>query len=66
MKLEVNTDYIYKKRKCRICGYIYDPTKGDPKHFISPNTPFEKLPPNWRCPICKYSKAHFYIVNDEC
>jgi rubredoxin len=38
--------------RCRICGYIYNPSKGDPKEGIAPGTPFEKLPQNYRCPEC--------------
>jgi len=29
------------KWKCKICGYIYDPEKGDPDDNIAPHTPFE-------------------------
>ncbi len=53
------------KRKCRICGYIYDPQKGDPLRAIPPGTPFEDLADSWRCPTCEYSKAYFLIVYDE-
>ncbi len=52
------------KRKCRICGYVYNPEKGDPLRMISPGIPFEKLPDDWRCPVCKYSKAHFIILKE--
>jgi len=38
--------------RCRICGYIYNPAIGDPKAAIAPGTPFERLPPNYRCPDC--------------
>jgi rubredoxin len=41
--------------QCLECAYIYDPAKGDPKHGIPPGTPFEKLPPTWRCPECNIS-----------
>ncbi len=53
------------KRRCRICGYIYDPEKGDPLRNISPGIPFEELPDNWRCPVCKYQKWQFSIVLSE-
>ena len=33
-----------KKYKCSVCGWIYDPAAGDPKHGIVPGTPFEELP----------------------
>jgi rubredoxin len=41
-----------EKRKCNVCGYTYDPEKGDPDGNIAPNTPFEKLPDDWVCPVC--------------
>ncbi len=44
---------------CSICGYVYDPAKGDPDNNIPPGTPFEKLPDDWRCPVCGASKSDF-------
>lgn len=29
--------------QCSVCGYIYDPEKGDPDNGVDPGTPFEKL-----------------------
>jgi len=37
------------KYKCLICGYIYDPEKGDPDSGVKPGTPFESLPDGWSC-----------------
>ncbi len=48
-----------QKWKCKICGYIYDPEKGDPDGNISPNTPFDKLPDDWVCPVCGAPKDMF-------
>ena len=48
---------MYKyKYKCRKCGYVYDPDKGDAKSGIKPVTLFEDLPENWVCPICDAGK----------
>jgi rubredoxin len=47
------------KFKCTVCGYIYDPTKGDPDHDIEPGTPFEDLPDDWTCPECGVGKDQF-------
>ena len=33
-----------KKYVCDVCGYIYDPEKGDPDSGIAPGTPFEAIP----------------------
>jgi len=48
-----------QKWQCKICGYIYDPGKGDPDGNISPNTPFDKLPDDWVCPVCGAPKDMF-------
>jgi len=48
-----------EKWKCNVCGYIYDPEKGDPDGGISPNTPFNKIPDDWVCPVCGAPKDMF-------
>lgn len=48
-----------QKYKCTVCGYIYDPEKGDPDSGIKPGTPFEELPNDWVCPVCGASKDQF-------
>jgi flavin reductase (DIM6/NTAB) family NADH-FMN oxidoreductase RutF/rubredoxin len=50
------------KYKCSVCGYIYDPQKGDPDGGIKPGTPFEEVPDNWACPICGATKDMFVKV----
>jgi len=47
------------KYVCKICGYVYDPKKGDPDNEISPGTKFEDIPDDWVCPICGASKVDF-------
>jgi flavin reductase (DIM6/NTAB) family NADH-FMN oxidoreductase RutF/rubredoxin len=47
------------KYKCKTCGYVYDPAKGDPDGGIKPGTPFEDLPDTWTCPICNAPKSEF-------
>ena len=47
------------KWECNVCGYVYDPALGDPKHNIPPQTPFEELPDSWKCPQCGASKDQF-------
>ena len=47
------------KYVCSICGYVYDPAKGDPSQGIAPGTKFEDLPDDWHCPRCKQSKDKF-------
>ncbi len=48
-----------QKYECIVCGYVYDPEKGDPSADIPPGTPFEKLPDDWVCPECGASKEEF-------
>lgn len=48
-----------QKYKCTVCGYVYDPSTGDPAANIAPNTPFEKLPDGWVCPVCGVGKDMF-------
>ncbi len=48
-----------KKYQCAICGYVYDPAKGDPSQNIPAGTAFEDLPDSWTCPDCGAEKAMF-------
>ncbi len=50
------------KYLCEACPYIYDPEKGDPEGGIAPGTPFEDIPDDWLCPICKMDKTHFVKI----
>ena len=47
------------KYKCLVCGYIYDPAKGDPDNGVKPGTSFEALPADWVCPECGVGKDMF-------
>ncbi len=47
------------KYKCKTCGYVYDPVKGDAENNIKPGKKFEDLPENWVCPICGAGKDNF-------
>jgi len=51
--------HMPNKYECTICGYIYDPEKGDPESGVAPNTPFEALPDTWTCPQCGAAKDSF-------
>ncbi|MEQ8253902.1 MAG: rubredoxin, partial [Smithellaceae bacterium] len=44
---------------CSICGYVYDPAKGDPESGVAAGTRFEDLPDDWVCPICGAAKTEF-------
>ncbi len=47
------------KYKCMLCGYVYDPEKGDPDSGINPGTSFEDIPDDWVCPVCGAGKDQF-------
>ncbi len=51
---KITTKYV-----CKVCGYIYDPEKGDPDSGVQPGTPFEQLPDTWVCPLCGATKDQF-------
>ncbi|MGY0287616.1 MAG: rubredoxin [Thermoproteota archaeon] len=54
-----------KKYVCGVCGYVYDPMNGDDTRGIKPGTPFEELPPDWKCPICGAPKSKFLPLDEE-
>ncbi len=53
-----------KKYVCDLCGYIYDPTVGDPDNGIAAGTDFNDIPDDWVCPICGATKDEFSIVEE--
>jgi rubredoxin len=52
-------DQKMDKYKCSVCGYVYDPAKGDPDSGVKPGTPFEQIPADWLCPVCGAEKSAF-------
>ena len=50
-----------KKYVCDVCGYVYDPTVGDPDNGVQPGTAFENLPADWTCPLCSVGKEDFSV-----
>lgn len=47
---ERSSDSDKKQYVCDVCGYVYD---GE--------IPFEELPDDWKCPICKMPKSKFSL-----
>jgi flavin reductase (DIM6/NTAB) family NADH-FMN oxidoreductase RutF/rubredoxin len=47
------------KYVCEVCGWVYDPAKGDPEHGVEPGTAFEDLPAGWVCPECGAGRDQF-------
>jgi len=54
-----------KKYVCSICGWVYDPEKGDPENGVEPGTPFEDVPDDWVCPLCGAAKDMFDPQDDQ-
>ncbi len=50
---EVSAAKAGKVWVCQICGYVYDEAKE--------GVPFEALPDDWTCPLCKHGKADFAL-----
>ncbi|MDD4136405.1 MAG: rubredoxin [Methanoregula sp.] len=40
--------------RCRLCGYIYSPLRGEPHNGIPAGTAFDDLPDDYVCPVCGY------------
>ena len=53
-----------KKYLCTVCGYIYDPTDGDPDNGVAPGTAFEDIPEDWVCPVCGVPKEDFEEIKE--
>ncbi|MGI6226992.1 MAG: flavin reductase [Peptococcales bacterium] len=59
---KINVKEEMKKYECNICGYVYDPAKGDPDSGVVPGTSFEDISAHWVCPICRADKNHFDLI----
>ena len=51
------------KYVCQLCGYVYDPKKGDIENGIAPGTDFEDISEDWLCPLCGAMKEDFEAAN---
>jgi len=51
-----------QKYVCDVCGWIYDPQKGDPDNGVDPGTAFEDVPDYWVYPECGAGKDQFSPV----
>jgi rubredoxin len=50
-----------ERYKCVVCGYIYDPSEGDPGSGIEKGISFNNLPDDYACPVCGAGKDEFVI-----
>ena len=44
---------------CPVCGYEYDPSRGDPDSGVQSGTSFGELPSDWVCPVCGAAREVF-------
>jgi len=49
-----NAGGIVNRYRCKLCGYIYSPLRGEPHNGIPAGTAFEDLPDDYVCPVCGY------------
>jgi rubredoxin len=50
---------------CQLCGYVYNPKKGDPENGVAPGTDFEDVSEDWSCPLCGAMKEDFEPSQDS-
>ena len=50
-----------QKYVCTVCGYVYDPERGDPASGVALGTDFKDLPKDWVCPECGADKDAFEV-----
>ena len=47
--------------QCEVCGYVYDPERGEPHQGVIPGTDFQDLPGGYTCPVCSARKTAFGV-----
>jgi rubredoxin len=51
--------------RCSVCGYIYEPGRGEPGQKIPPGTAFEDLPADYVCPVCGAGSRSFLLLAER-
>ncbi|MDR2873180.1 MAG: rubredoxin [Methanobrevibacter sp.] len=51
------------KTKCKICGYIYDPERGEKRRGIAVGTEWKDVPDDFRCPSCGAKRKVFIEID---
>jgi len=64
MRQTLERGAFMQKWVCTVCGYVYDPEKGDPENGVAAGTPFESVPKDWVCPVCGASREDFEKTSD--
>ena len=50
--------------RCAVCGWLYDPAKGDGSSSAPAGTPFSQLPDTWGCKVCGARRDKFVPVEE--
>jgi rubredoxin len=50
------------KYVCDLCGYVYDPSEGDPDNGVAAGTAFADIAEDWVCPLCGASQDDFSVL----
>ncbi len=58
-KIKKTSEDLGGNWKCQVCGFLYNPVKGDSDSGIAPGTPFLEIPDDWHCPVCGVTKSKF-------
>ncbi|MGL4669449.1 MAG: rubredoxin [Methanobacteriaceae archaeon] len=51
-----------QKMKCKVCGYIYNPAKGESRANIEAGTEWGDVPDSFLCPSCGAPKRMFVAI----
>ena len=51
-KVEPKRSGEVSRYRCKLCGYVYTPLRGEPHNGIPAGTAFEDLPDDYVCPVC--------------
>lgn len=49
---------------CLLCGYVYNPARGDEKGGLAPGTDLTLAPADWKCPRCGAGQDSFADKGD--
>ena len=55
-------EYHYR---CRTCGHLVEPYRGELNSGIKPDTPWEEYPEDWICPICSAPTSNSYPIESD-
>jgi len=53
-KASVKKSATVARYRCKLCGYVYSPLRGEPHNDTPAGTGFDDLPEDYVCPICGY------------